>query len=148
MRKLGWRFWHRLGRRGAALLFFAELDFVYAYSLLNPQPEAQQSASSRWIDSGVPLWVWGLAWLGTAVVCLVSAFLIRDKFAFACAIAIKLAWGSLFIAGGLAGAVPRAWLGAAVYLSLAAFVAVIASWPEPPPKAVVARLPKEHEPQR
>lgn len=132
MRLLGRGIWRRVGRRGAALLWFGLLDVVFAFSLFEPQAEAQQAASTKFIADVLPLWVWGVAWLIPGILCLTLAFSThRDKFAFTAAIAIKLVWGTLYLAGWLLVGLPRGWLGSVVWLSLAAFIAILAGWPEP-----------------
>lgn len=124
--------WHRLGRRGAALLWFGLLDLVYAFSLFYPQAHAKQSDSIKFIVEIAPLPAWGAAWLIPGLLCVALAFTRRDMWAFAAAIAVKLGWGALFVVGWALGAIDRGWLGAVIWLSLAAFVAVIAGWPEAP----------------
>lgn len=140
MRLLGRGIWRRVGRRGAALLWFGLLDVVYAFSLFYPQPDTVQSPSTRFISDVLPLWAWGVAWLIPGLLCLTLAFSIhRDKFAFAAAMAIKLVWGVLFVAGWVLVGLPRAWLGGVIWLSLAAFVAILSGWPEPITLVIVKR---------
>lgn len=114
----------RIGRRGAALLFFALLDFVYCLSLLTgPRP---LSPLYTWMDTLVPLPVWAVCWGATGVICLVYAFRSYDSTAFAVAVALKVAWGTNAAWGWLTDAVPLGYVSAVIWLAFAAFVHLIA----------------------
>ncbi len=126
----GW--WARhVGRRGEFLLFLVLLDALYGLSLLRPAPEAQRSASTRFLVEVMPLPWWAGLWLAVGVACLVGAFAPWDRFAYACAAALKVLWASMFALGWLAGVVERGWVGAVIWFAFAFFVIRIASWPEP-----------------
>ena len=115
----------RAGRRGAFLLFLAVLDGLYGYSLLvTPSPQRAQ-------DFLLPWEAWAGIWLGTGAVCLSGVFARRDKAQFTAAVTLKLAWGLLYAQLWLAGAVPRAWVAALVWLAFAAAVFLVSGWPEP-----------------
>ncbi len=118
-----------IGRRGAALLFFAFLDFVYSFGLFNPAPEVRRTPTVLFVESVLPLWVWAIMWLAAGICCLVDAFRRNDKVGFAAAIAIKTLWGLLFVVAMVAG-LERAYLSAALWLVLAGWVGIIATWPE------------------
>lgn len=122
----------RIGRRGAALLYFGVLDVVYAFSLFLPAPEQRRSSAIRFLAEVAPLWLWGVAWSVAAVLCLVCVFRVNDRVGFAAAISIKMLWGTLYLVGWLVAGVERAWLSATLWLCLAGFIGIIASWPEPP----------------
>lgn len=124
------RLWARVGRRGIALLFFAFLDAVYCFSLARPAPEQRKTATVLFIESLAPLWLWSMAWGAAGVACFVCAFLRRDYIGFAAAAAINTLWGLLFLVGAFYG-VPRAYVSAALWLTLAGWVGVISTWPEP-----------------
>lgn len=114
----------RVGRRGAALLFFALLDLVYAFALLSaPQP---LSPFYAWMDRLMPLTVWAVCWAAVGLVCLWFAFAVRDTFAFMCAVALKVAWGLPALFGWIDGAVPLGYISAVIWLAFAAFVYLIA----------------------
>lgn len=121
---------YRIGRRGCALCFFALLDFVYAASLLSAPLSA--IASYRFLSSVLPLPVWAALWAGVGLLCLAQAFMLSDRLAFAAASLIKVVWGVMQLIGWLVAGIDRGYVSAAVWLALAAFVAVIAGWPEPP----------------
>ncbi len=129
MRPAAHTFTRRVGRRGAALLFFALLDGIYSYSLFNPAPEVRRTASVLFVEGIAPLWVWGLLWAVAGVACLIGAFMKSDKWSFAAAIGIKSLWGLIYLGAAIIG-LERAYLSAAIWLCLAIWVAIIASWPE------------------
>lgn len=118
----------RVGHRGAALLFFALLDEVYAYSLFNPPPSSQYLEFVRGI---APFQVWACLWAAAGAICLISAFRKDDRWGFAAAMAIKMMWGMLYVYGIFID-VERSYLGAAIWLCLAGWIAIISSWPAPP----------------
>jgi hypothetical protein len=114
----------RIGRRGAALLFFALLDFVYATALLTaPRP---LTAFYAWMDEIMPLPAWAACWAAVGLICAVYAFAIRDTVAFMAAVAIKVGWGLPALFGWIHGSVPLGYLSAAIWLAFAAFVYLIA----------------------
>lgn len=121
----------RVGRRGAALLFFGFLDVVFAFSLFRPLPDQQRLPATVFIAHIFPLWLWGTLWLIAGLLCLFYAFRSQDRTAFAAAIAIKVLWGLVYLLGQILAGVERAWLGAALWLSLAGWVYIISTWPEP-----------------
>ncbi len=121
----------RVGRRGAALLFFAVLDVIYGWALLVPTSSALTSPGYRWLASVLPLQVWGGIWLLAGVLCLVGAVVHEDTAAWVAAMSIKVMWGLLWFLGWAIAGVERGWVSAAVWLPMAALVALLASWPEP-----------------
>lgn len=126
------RVWARVGRRGSALLFFSMLDWVYAFSLLNPPEESTRLPSLMFVSRIAPLWVWACLWLIPAVLCLCQAWTRHDQVAFTSAIAIKVLWGTLYLIGWVVVGLDRAYVSLVIWWALAGFVAIIASWPEPP----------------
>lgn len=114
----------RIGRRGAALLFFALLDAIYCYALLTAtQPLV---AFYEWMDETLPLTIWAVVWGTVGAVCLAYAFRTYDTLGFMAAVALKVAWGSFALWGWLAGAVDRGYVSAVIWLGFAAFVYLIA----------------------
>jgi hypothetical protein len=113
----------RIGRRGAALLFFTLLDFGYGFGLATaPRPLAPFYG---WMAGVMPLGVWAACWVIVGLVCLWYAFRTYDTPAFMAAVALKVGWGLLSLFGWLGG-VDRAWLWALIFLAFAAFVYLIA----------------------
>jgi hypothetical protein len=133
----------RVGRRGFALLFFAFLDFVYGFSLLNP-PKAGPGATLAFVDQVMPLSYWGVLWVGVGVVCLIGAFVRQDRWAFAAAMALKTLWGTVMFLGWALFSVDRGWVSAAIWLVFAVWVYIISTWPEP--GRWVNRPPREEAP--
>lgn len=122
----------RIGRRGAALLFFTLLDVVYAAALLTaPLPLTPQY---MWMTEIAPLPVWAAGWAATAAICALYAFRAYDTPAFVAAVALKVAWGLTTFFGWLAGQVDRGWVLTVIWLAFAAFVALIAGGIPPAPR--------------
>ena len=119
---------HRVGRRGACLLFFALLDLVYAASLVH----APASDTYRFLNSLMPLTGWAAVWALVGAACAIQAFMLTDRIAFAAASALKVVWGLAQMIGWMFDAIPRGWVAATIWLAFAAFVQVIAGWQEPP----------------
>ncbi len=120
--------WDALGRRGCALGFFALLDFVYGFSLWDP-PEP--TALHTWLATVAPLKFWALLWFGVGAVCTAQAFRRNDKLAFGCAAALKVLWGTLCVIGAVTADLPRGYVSATIWLCAAAWIGIIATWPEP-----------------
>jgi hypothetical protein len=114
----------RVGRRGAALLFFVFLDAIYSIALLTaPKPLVPYYA---WLADILPLTVWAGYWGIVAAICLWYAFRAYDTPAFTAAVALKVGWGLLAAFGWIAGQVDRGYVSAAIWLGFAAFVFLIA----------------------
>lgn len=119
-----------VGRRGAVLAYLALVDLLFALSLY--RPPAEPAPGLRFLASVLPLEAWGTAWLVVGVVCAVGAFVHRvDRFAFACAVAIKTLWGGVYLLGWAVGCIERGWVSAVIWLGLAVLVMILAGWPEP-----------------
>lgn len=125
------RLLNRVGRRGAALLFFSLVDLLYGLSLANPPAEAKLSPTVAFIRDVAPLNAWAALWAGVGIVCLAGAFMQHDRWAFAAAVALKTLWGGTFLAGWLFAGLERGWVSAVIWLAMAAWVLIISSWPEP-----------------
>jgi hypothetical protein len=122
----------RLGRRGAALGWFATLDLAFALSLADPVQQAQlRSTPSYRVILYVDPAVWATLWLAVGIACLVQAWMRDDRWAFAAQITLLWIWATLtiFAVGPQA---PRAIIGALVWATFGGFVLVIAGWPEAP----------------
>jgi hypothetical protein len=132
----------RIGRRGAALLFFALLDLLYGLSLASPDPQVRLSPSVAFIAHVAPLPAWAALWAAVGVACLAGAFVRHDRWAFTAAVALKVLWGVTFLVGWLVAHLERGWVPAVIWLAMAGWVLIIASWPEPPPDEGLLRLEK------
>lgn len=122
-----------VGRRGVCLLFFALLDFVYAFSLCRPAPPQAQAPTTAFLASLAPLETWAWLWLMVGVVCLAGATARRlSGLAFACAAGLKMLWAAVLGLGWALGQVDRGWVTGAVWLAFAVIVMTLAGWPDPP----------------
>lgn len=132
---------HRVGHRGAFLLFLALLDWALAYALLTLPPAAV--AAQHLVP---PATFWAGAWVFVGAVCVVGAFVREDRFAYAGAAGIKAAWAAVSVRTWLAGHTPQGWVAVVIWLAFAVTVLLISSWPEPqapprvPPPPEVRRL--------
>jgi hypothetical protein len=121
---------YRVGRRGAVLLFLAGLDVVISISLFKPAYPVPDTTS--YVASLAPLRAWAVLWACCAVVCATNAFLRVDRVGFAAAMAVKVLWGLTIAGGAVTGHIPRGLFSASVWLTFAALVWVLSTWPEPP----------------
>ncbi len=120
----------RLGRRGAALLFFTLLDIVYCVGLI--AVDHPLTAQYTWMNELLPLPVWAALWGAVGLICLAFSFARYDTPAFMAAVALKVLWGLLSLFGWLSGAVDRGYVSATIWLGFAAFVFLIAGGIPPP----------------
>lgn len=112
------------------LLFLAGLDVVIAISFFAPAYPVPDATA--YVSHLAPLWAWGTLWAVCAGLCAVNAFLRMDRIGFAAAMAIKVLWGLCLVGGAVTGHIPRGLFAAAVWLTFAALVWVLSTWPEPP----------------
>lgn len=132
--RAGIRQWRRrIGRRGAALLVFAEVDGVVGWSLLDPELRAQTAAVPvyRALVDVAPLAVWGWLWLAVGAVCLWQAPVRDDTWAYSLAIGIKVVWAGGMLTSWVVFHAARGWLSASLWGVIAALLIVINGWPEP-----------------
>lgn len=122
----------RVGRRGQALLVFGFVDFVIAYSLIDPRVRTETAAlpTYRAMLEVLPAAAWGWLWATVGVICVIQAFARKDAFGFGAAIGIKVVWTAGFLASWLIWDAPRSWIGAAMWAIVARLVGLIAGWPE------------------
>lgn len=125
------RLLHRIGHRGAALLFFALVDLVFAKSLADAPPSTRSSPTYAFMATVLPLWGWAALWGVVGLMCLVQAFMANDLPAFVASSAMNVGWACVHLAGFFVGEVPRGYVSAVIWLGYAGFVQVIASWAEP-----------------
>lgn len=121
---------HRVGHRGATLLFFAFVYYVYAYSLFNPAPERRNGSLVVYLVSVAPLWIWGTLWLATAIIATISAFRTDDRLGFSACIALKAVWAMTLFFGAFRG-VQGAYLSVAIWVGAALLLFNANSWAEP-----------------
>lgn len=126
MRPAAVRLWQRVGPRGLALLFFANTDLIYGWSLLDPPAAVTASPGFVWMASVASLQIWAALWLAVGTVLLTGVFLREDSIAWATAFLLKVFWGGLWLIGWLAADVERGYASAAIWLPFAGLVAVLA----------------------
>ena len=116
----------RAGRRGAFLAFLSLLNWAYGYSLLTA-PAVQRRAA----DLLLPWTAWGVLWTAMGFVTAAGIFARRDRVSYGAAVTFKTAWGLVQLDLWFGHNVPRAWVGAVIWLGFAATVLIVAGWPEP-----------------
>lgn len=121
---------HRIGRRGASLLFLALLDTVYGAGLAFITDLGRVNATYQFVAKVAPLEAWAAAWFVVGAVCLAQAFTLRDQLAFGCAVALKMTWGGVTLLGWLLHGVPRGYISATIWLAFGAWVFIISGWSE------------------
>jgi hypothetical protein len=119
----------RIGLRGSVLLFFGELDLVYAYVLAFPSERTASTPIYQYFGSLAPLPAWGLLWATVGLICIYHAFHRYDRFGFVAAIAIKVLWGLLSLLGVWFADVSISSV--AIWLSLAGLVWRLSGVTEP-----------------
>jgi hypothetical protein len=124
------RILHRVGRRGASLLFLALLDLVYSVSLFALPAESRANPTFLFLIRLMPIWVWAAIWGAVGVACLVQAFMYSDRIAFAAASALKICFGLVYLLGFAVGEVPRGYVSAGIWLAFGGWVMIISTWPE------------------
>lgn len=117
------------GRRGATLLLLAFLDVAIGYSVFSAESSGRAEVYSGQADL-FPLWVWAVAWWGTAVILAFSAFRRHDAVGFGLASGIKLVWALSFAVGFFFHAQDRAWISAVTWLAIAIWLQIVSAWPE------------------
>lgn len=118
-----------IGRRGAALLFLAEVDVFYAASLLWPSPAAARTPTNRYFATIMPLDAWAGLWALVGVICIVYAFRHHDRVGFVAAMGIKILWSLFALLGMVTAGVPVST--PAIWISFAGFVWLISGWRDP-----------------
>jgi hypothetical protein len=120
----------RVGRRGASLLFVSLLDIVYAVSLLTIPPESRGSPGIAFLELLLPLPVWAAIWAAVGLTCMVQAFMVSDRIAFAVASLLMVVWGTVYLLGWALGEIPRGFVSAVIWLGFAGWLAIISGWRE------------------
>lgn len=111
-------------------MFFAFLDLIYSWSLLTLPPEAKAAATYQYVGGTVPLAAWAALWATVGLICLASAFVRRDYAGFTAAIALKIIWGIVYLAGDIAGEIFRGWVAASIWWAMSLLILLISGWPE------------------
>ncbi|MEV4096981.1 hypothetical protein [Streptosporangium saharense] len=117
----------RLGQRGAFLLIIAMVDVVYAVGLAYIPPETRATPAYTFLEALLPLPAWAILWAAVGAVCLVQAWTRHDRVAYTVATGLKIGWAILHLGAWLAGAVPRGYVSAAIWLLAAGAVMIVAT---------------------
>ncbi len=136
----------RIGRRGASLLLFG-LGYVFiglgqTYTV---SPQATLMGLT-YILRVVSIEHWGLVWIGCGIIAMGGAFTRRpgrDLFGFVALAFMAAIWAAAFLMGAILLDLPRAALMGAQFAILATAVAIIAGWPEPPPRNMLLVAPDD-----
>lgn len=113
-----------------SLLFFAALDLIYSFSLLNPDQDSRNGKFLTAVADIMPLWAWAALWGVTGLLCLFFAFLRDDRVGWTAAIFLKVTWATACLIAWINGGADRGYVSASIWLATAGFVWVISSWPE------------------
>ncbi len=130
---------HRIGRRGAFLIFLAMLDLIYGYSLAFPTVAATNSPGLLFLASILSLKLWALLWATIGVICFVFAFKRKDAPGYASAMFLKILWAIIFLLGWLFAGIERGYLSTVIWGTFAGILGLIATWPDS------SKYPKEAE---
>lgn len=118
---------HRIGRRGAYLLFLAILDFLYGYSLLIPgNPRVFHT------DLFLSSTSWAVIWMVVGFICLTQAFVRVDRLGFAVAVPIKIVWSLVMLGSWLLTSTnPFGWITFIIFFGFGILTGIVSYWPEP-----------------
>jgi hypothetical protein len=128
------RFTRHVGRRGASLLVFAFVDLAIGYSLLDPGQRPGPAAAMNYavIRAVLPFAAWGGIWFAAGAACLLGAFWTSARSSgFSVTAGVMILWAAGFAVAAISYDAPRAWVAAAIWAVIAAFVFLIGGWPEP-----------------
>jgi hypothetical protein len=125
--------WH-VGRRGACLVFLGLAYVLLGWGFAVEPPAAPSSRELYAIHLSIMSFDgWALVWASAGIACLFGAVVKRvETVGFSAAMMVAVLWGLAFAAVAAFADVYRAWAAAVLYLAFAAFVLLIAGWPEPP----------------
>lgn len=118
---------HRVGHRGSYLLFLSLVFLGYGYSLF-----FENNPRIHHVNLFIDPRLWGTAWLIVGAICIIQAFALQDRIAFALSASILVAWGLIMLASWLlTDTDPFGWLSACIWLGFAAITSIVSYWPEP-----------------
>jgi hypothetical protein len=108
--------------------------------LVDPRPVTMRSAAA--LGHLAPMEIWSMVWIFCGVVAMISSWArwpFRIELGFAAAIMPPMLWALSFTASWILGEYPDAWSGAVIWASMAARLAIVASWPTAPSLVEVRR---------
>lgn len=126
---------HRIGYRGTTLLLLAAIDFAYGLTFIRTDPS--QRLVNRYLEEAIPFatnqtsaGIWLVLWWTTGLFCLVNAFRRADRWGYAAAVMLKVAYVAAVVNAGVHG-MPNATTRGVVWGFIAAWVMVEARRAEP-----------------
>lgn len=130
---------HRIGRRGATLLFLGLLDLLVALNLATPTAIQLRTPTYAYLQQIMPIQAWASIWAAVGLICLAGmfappdgqGFARTDAPAFTAAVAIKIMWGILTAAMWLDGRLPHGYQASGIWLAFGGLIAVWAGVAEP-----------------
>jgi hypothetical protein len=123
---------HQVGRRGTFLLYLGFLDFIYAFYLAFPTPDARNTPTLAFLDRAGSLYGWAALWGVVGALCLFFAFRRKDTIGYTAAIFLKVLWALAFLLGWVFAGLERGWLSAAIWGAFVVVLATHVGWRENP----------------
>lgn len=134
-RRFGFR---RVDRRARFLALIGGAFLVLGYSFTGDRPTSAGRDALRLAQGVMPLWGWGLLWMGTGVLVIVGAIGTRvSRWTFGLAVMPPLGWGAWYMLGWIAGDSTRGWVSALIYWMFGVAVYTVAGLIDP--TVVIAR---------
>lgn len=81
--------------------------------------------------ANIDLRVWAAAWLVVGLLCLVQAWMVDDRWAFAAQMTLLWVW-AMFTMAAVGPQAPRALVAGIIWATLGGFVLILSGWPESP----------------
>lgn len=120
------RLFHHIGRRGGSLLFFGLVMSLVGWSYVCTPLSPEAAVLFSPLTSIMPITHWGVLWLVTGGMMFTAAGWKKlEEGSFFGGVGLFLSWGISCIVAG------AAFRYAALYLGFAAFLLLLAGWPEP-----------------
>ena len=122
----------KLGKRGAACLWFGIVFLVIGFSLIIGEQTPTLLMNLQFLTGVLPLDVWGSLWVLGGLTFLVAA--VRKELeliAFMLGIAITANWSVGYAIQAAIGESSRGWVSAAIYGFFAVLILLISTWAEP-----------------
>ncbi len=122
----------KLGKRGAASLWFGIVFVVIGLSFIIGEQSPTLMMNLQFLTKVLPLEVWGSIWTLGGITFLVAAFWKRlELIAFMLGIAITANWAVGYAIQAATGASSRGWVSAAIYGFFSVLILLISTWAEP-----------------
>lgn len=115
---------HKIGYRGAFLLFLVFLDLLYGWAMVDNQLSDHPITVLTWHE-------WGIAWIAVGLFLLTGVFSKVDRAQYTAAIAFKAFWVAALIQDEMINHVKGGGIDAIIWAGVVAVIFLISSWPEP-----------------